>query len=194
MKKLLVILALIAAGVALFKARDMGSGPEITADEVIVATGQMDVYFTRLEPFAETYMVFGGLHMPQKNAISKVSLSALSMRDARAIYATYPDFRKCKSPGAVQAQEAVLQMNIVPSDSDVLEVLKEALVEHGRSLQQGGESVCVRIQGVALEMAEAIIRGSDEDILDQLPSQLREDYYLVQSADIVDALTALGAG
>lgn len=194
MKKLRVTVVLIAACAALYIACDMGSGPEITDDEVIVATNQMDVYFTRLEPFAETFMVFGGLHMPQKNAISKVGLDALSMTEARAIHSVYPNFWQCRSSGAVQAQEAVRQMNIVPSDSGVLEVLKDALVEHDRSLKEGGDRVCVKLQGIALEMTEAIIRGTDEDILGQLPTELREGYYLVQSADIVDARTALGSG
>jgi len=191
MKNLQVFLVMILAGMAVLAGCGKSSAPTVTIDEVVVATEEMDVHFTRLEPFAETYMVFGGLHMTQKNAIGKVTLAALSMEDARPIYAEHPDFDKCTSPGAARAKKAVCQMNLVPADSAVLEVLKEALAEHARSLRPGGDRVCVRLEGAKLEMTAAMVREAKADILDELPSQVRRDYYLVESAEIVEAMTAL---
>jgi hypothetical protein len=194
MKKSQMFLVMIFAGMALLASRGKSSGPVITTDKVVVATEHMDVHFTQLEPFGETYMVFGGLHITQKNAIGKVTLAALSMEDARPIYAEHPDFNRCTSPGAAQAKKAVRHMNIVPADSDVLDVLKEALAEHARSLKRGGDSVCVRLEGEKLEMTAAIIREAKMDIKDELPTQVRRDYYLVESVDIVDAWTAMAGG
>jgi hypothetical protein len=116
------------------------------------------------------------------------------MKDARPIYEKHPDFHKCASPGAARAKKAVRQMNIVPSDSYVLDLLQEALAEHARGLRHGGDRVCVRLEGAKLEMTAAMIREANVDIMDKLPSQVRTDYYLVKSAEIVEAMTALAGG
>jgi hypothetical protein len=159
--------------------------------ELAVETADFDVYFELLESFSETYMVFGGGQMRHQNSFSKITLSTISMEDARPIYANYPDFHKCASPGAALAKDAVGQMNIIPSDSSVLDSLKEVLSEHKASFKEGGDRVCVKLEGKMLEMTSVIVRKADEDILDQLPNQARDDYFLVESAEIVDAQAAL---
>jgi hypothetical protein len=182
---------LLVISMLLLMSCSKNAGPIITEDEVVVTTGQMDVHFTRSEPFAKTYMIFGGHCITQEYAISKVALSTLSMEVARPIYWRYPDFTRCASPGAFHAKKAIRQMNIVPADSHVLAVLKEALAEHARNLESGSDNVCLKMEGAELEMTAAIIPRENMDIMDDLPPQARRDYYLVQSADIVDAATAL---
>lgn len=194
MKKLQFFVVMIMAAMVMSAGCGKGSGPTLTGEEVVVATQQLDVHFSRGETFMETCMVFGGLHMTQKNAISKVTLSALSMEDAIPIYAEYPDFHKCASPGAARAKRAIYQMNIVPANSDVLDVLKKVLSEHAKSIRQGDDRVCVRLEATELEMTAAIVREADKDIMDELPPQARTDYYLVESAEIIDAMTALQGG
>jgi hypothetical protein len=159
--------------------------------ELAVETADFDVYFELLEPFSETYMVFGGGQMRHKNSFSKITLSTISMEDARPIYANYPDFHKCASPGAALAKEAVGEMNIVPADSSVLDSLKEVLSEHEASFKEGGDRVSVKLEGKMLEMTSVIVRKVDEDIIDQLPNQARYNYFLVESAEIVDTQDAL---
>ena len=159
--------------------------------EFVVEVGELNVHFERIEPISETYMIFGGQYLRHKNAISSVSLSTLSMEDARPIYANYPDFHMCASPGAALAKEAVGHMNIIPANSDVMDSLKEVLSEHRKSLQEGGDRVCVRLEGATLEMTAAIVPKVNEDIIDELPSHAFSDYVLVELAEIVDAQTAL---
>jgi hypothetical protein len=40
-------------------------------------------------------------------------------------------------------------------------------------------------------MTSVIVRKVDEDIIDQLPNQARDNYFLVESAEIVDAEASL---
>ena len=97
----------------------------------------------------------------------------------------------CSSPGAAQAKDAIGQMNIVPADSTVLKSLKEVLSAHEASIKEGGNRVCVQLEGKMLEMMSVIIRKEDEDIIDQLPKQTRKNYFFVESAEIVDTQEAL---
>ena len=168
------------------------SGATIAGKEVVVATDRMDVHFACVQAFAETYMIFGGWETNQKGAISKVGISGLSMDDARPIYAMYPDFHLCKSAGAPLAQKAIRQLDIVPANSKALRELKTTLA--GYKAKQRGEQVCVKLEGKVLKLTSAIVRGANEDILDRLPPQMRHEYYLVESAEIVDTQTALVGG
>jgi hypothetical protein len=159
--------------------------------ELALETADFDVYFELLDSFSETYMVFGGGQMQHKNSFSEINLSTISMEDVRPIYEDYPDFHKCSSPGAAIAKDAVGQMNIVPADSSVLNSLEDVLSEHEASFKEGGDRVCVKLEGKMLEMTSVIVRKVDEDIIDQLPKQAREDYFWVESAEIVDTQEAL---
>ncbi|MBW1744521.1 MAG: hypothetical protein JRJ47_14000, partial [Deltaproteobacteria bacterium] len=144
------------------------SGPTITDNEVIVKTGSMDVHFSRVKPFAETYLIFGGAEMKQRDAITKVSLSGLEINTARFIHSRYPDFYACKSPGASLAQKALRQLDIVPADSKVMEDLRKTLADHQASLQQSGKRVCVRLEGEVLKLSSAIIRENNQDVTNEL--------------------------
>ena len=159
--------------------------------DLAVETADFDVYFELLDSFSETYMVFGGGQSRHKNSFSKITLSTISMEDVRPIYADYPDFHKCSSPGASLAKEAVGQMNIVPADSSVLNSLEEVLSEHEASFKDGGDRVSVYLEGHMLELTSVIVRKVDEDITDKLPKHSRENYFLVESVEIVDTQEAI---
>jgi hypothetical protein len=193
MKNLIIYFIGVFAGLALIAGCGMNSDSVEFGedDELIVDAGDLDVYFELIEPISETYMVFGGQHVKHNNAVGSVTLATLSMADAILIYDRYPDFHRCSSPGAVQAKKAVNQMNIVAADSDVLEALKAVLSEHNDSIRQGGDRVCVRLDGAVLEMTAAVVRAADEDIMDDLPRQARTNFFYVESAEIVDAQSAL---
>ena len=191
MRKQLIWVVSILAGMSLLVNCGRDDVQMDEEGELVVKAGELSVHFERIEPISETYMIFGGQHLQHKNAISSISLSTLSMEDARPIYANYPDFHMCASPGAALAKEAVGHMNIIPANSDVLDSLKEVLSEHRKSLQPGGGRVCVRLEGTTLEMTAAMVPKVGEDIIDELPSQALRDYVLVESAEIVDAQTAL---
>ena len=61
-------------------------------NELYVEAGDFDVYFELLEPFTETYMLFGGDRVTHEAAFNDFWLAAISMEDARPIYAKHPDF------------------------------------------------------------------------------------------------------
>ena len=186
-------IAAIFVGMTLFTACGMFSDSAYfnEDEELIVDAGDLDVYFELTDSFSETYMIFGGRSLNYKNAIGNVTLSAISMADAIPIYERYPDFTSCSSSGAAQAKNAVNPMNIVAADSDVLDTLKEVLSEHDNSIRQGGDRVCVKLDGAVIEMTAAVIRVADEDIMGQLPRQARTNYFYVEYAEIIDAQSAL---
>ena len=148
------------------------SGPTKTTDEVIVKAGKLDVHFSRLRPFKNTYIIFGGLELTHSDAFSRISLAGLPIRAARSIYASYPDFHLCKSPGAPLAQSSVVDLDIVPAGSGVLKKLRKTLAQHKASIHQGGDRVCVKLEGEVLKLTSAIVREMDENIIDQLPPQI----------------------
>jgi hypothetical protein len=170
------------------------SGPKISDNEVIVRTGSMDVHLSRGKPFAQTYLIFGGMELKQDDAITKISLSGLEIPTARFIHSRYPDFYACKSPGASLAQKALRQLDIVPADPTVLGTLREALAAHQLGTQPGGKRACVRLEGEALKLESAIVRQNDLDVTNELPPQMRHAYYFVKSAEMVDAREALSEG
>jgi hypothetical protein len=163
------------------------SGPSITDEEVVVSLKQMDVHFDRAWDFSDTYMVFGGGDLSRTDTINKISISGISMEDVISIHRIYPDFHKCNSPGAALAKKALLHLNIIPVDSKVLKKLKGVLSQHEKNLHNGGDRICVKLEGEILEMTNAFLRKNKRNITRQLPSQMRRDYFLVQSADIIES-------
>ncbi|MCP3914767.1 MAG: hypothetical protein GY711_04305 [bacterium] len=184
MRSLSPIVLALAAGCG-----SSSPGPTVTASEVQVSTSKMDVTLDRKQSFDDTYMIFGGMPTNRDDMFTKITVVGLSMDDARPIYSRYPDFHTCKSAGASLAQQATKQMDIVPASDEVLEQLNETLAAHEESLRSGGDRVCVKLDGDVLQLASAT--AADQDITGQLPPQLMHDYFLVQSAKIVDAKSAL---
>ena len=81
------------------------------------------------------------------------------------------------------------QMDIVPANGKVLDVLQDALAQHNASLQSGAGRVCVAVTGAVLVWTSAKVEG--EEVLHQLPGAIRRDLVLVESARIVPASVAL---
>lgn len=156
----------------------------------VVTTEDLEVHFRRVEPWSATYMIFGGLAIDQKNAVNKVTLMGLHLDDARRIHAEYPDFHRCSSPGARSAQSRTVQLNLVPSDAETLDELRAALDDHEASLKSGGDRVCVRVEGAALELESVRLRADGTEITSQTPlGQL--EFFLVTAARRVDSASAL---
>ena len=105
MKAVLVLLVVGVVGWFAFQAFMAPGGPDLTinGDEVLLATGDLDVVFSKGKTFEDTYMVFGGGHLEHRNALANVSIAGLSMRHAKPIARRYPDFDRCASPGAEKA-------------------------------------------------------------------------------------------
>jgi hypothetical protein len=190
MKKLLVVAVVAVA--AWFGIRQLlpPGGPDLTisGDEVLLATGDLDVRFTKGKDFDDTYMVFGGAHVDHRNAIANVTLAGLSVRHAKPIYRRHPDFHRCASPGAALAKAKVVQLDMVPADGKALDTLRSSLEEFGDNIREGGDRVCVHLSGSRLELDSAEVREVGEEISDRFD---RAEFYLVDSVRQVECVQAL---
>ena len=164
----------------------------IRGEEVIVSLRQIDVHFKRGRDFSGTYMVFGGSDSGRADTISRIWISGIKLNKAISIYKRYPDFYKCKSPGAAVAKNALLSLHIIPADSEVLNILKNAISQFEKNFKNKGDRIFVKLEGEVLKMTKAIIRKVNGDVTDQLPSQMRRDRYLVKSVEIVEAKIVFG--
>jgi len=195
MRKSLICVIVIMAAMAIRSGYWQSSAKEAVSftedNELYVEAGDTDVYFELLEPFSETYMVFGFQHMDHKNSFNNFSLFGIPLEEVQPIYDEHSDFYRCKSPGAARAQKLIRSMNIISADSSVMDALHEAVSAHENSFGRDGDRVAVILEGVKLEMTAAIVRDADEDMLERLPKGSRENYFLVESVEIIDAIAAL---
>jgi hypothetical protein len=167
------------------------SGASITDDEVVVNAGQLDVHFSRVKPFSATYVLFGGAENNHGNAFTKITLFGLEQNKAKYIHSRFPDFYKCKSPGAPLAQKETCQLDIVPADSKVLKNLKRSLSEFNKNIGNDGDRVCVRLQGEILKLTSAVVRELNQDITKELPPAIHKEYFFVQSAELMNFQQAM---
>ena len=165
-------------------------GPDLTinGDEVSLATGDLDVRFSKGKSFEDTYMVFGGLHLKHPNAVAHVSMAGLSMRDAQPIHRRFPDFDRCASPGASLAKNKVTSLDMVPADGETLKVLASTLEDFEENIAKGGDRVCVQLSGSKLKLTSVEIREAGEDVTDTMKMS---EFYLVDSASRIDCKEAL---
>ena len=124
----------------------------IEGDSVTVDAGDYDVKFEASREYQKTYMLFGGGYSKEKSSINPITLSGLGIVDAKKIYARYPDFHRCDSPGAALAQPRVKRLNLIPADKQALNELRKSLKEFEDNLGQDGDRVCVSLVGKTLLM------------------------------------------
>lgn len=164
------------------------SAPSVSDEEVIVPLTKMDVHFKRAGEFSDTYMVFGGGYFTHPDMIQKITICGIPLDKAISIYEKYPDFDRCESPGAAVAQDALLDLNIITVDSEVLKILRDALSQHEHNIRKGGDRIFIKLEGESLVMTSVIMRSMQKDVMDQFPPKTRQGYYLVKSAGIVEGL------
>ncbi len=157
----LVLVAVVALGVYnylkdnLLYAPFTADFPEhitVEGDSVTVDAGDYDLNFEALREYQKTYMLFGGSYSKDKSSINPITLFGLGIVDAKNIYARYPDFHRCESPGAALAQPKVKWLNLIPADKQALYELRKSLKNHKDNLGQDGDRVCVSLVGKTLRM------------------------------------------
>ncbi len=127
----------------------------IEGNSVAVDAGDYDVKFEGLREYQRTYMLFGGSYSKDNGSINPITLFGLGIVDAKNIYARYPDFHRCDSPGAALAQPKVKWLNLIPADKQVLNELRKSIKEFEDNLGQNGDRVCVSLVGKTLLMKSA---------------------------------------
>jgi hypothetical protein len=190
MKTLLVLLAIVVVAGLGIRQLMKPSAPDLTirGDEVTLATGDLDVRFSKGKSFEDTFMVFGGGHLEHRNAIANVSLAGLSVSHAKRIQRQYPDFHRCASPGAALAKDRVVDLDMVPADAETLSQLVSTLEEFDDSINNDGDRVCVHLRGAHMKLTSAEIREVGENVTDTFQMT---DFYLVDSARRVVCQEAL---
>ncbi len=157
-----------------------------SGEEIIVSLTNLDIHFERSGSFSETYTVFGGSDLSKENMIEKISIYGIPMDKAISIYERYPDFHKCSSPGAALAKNELVDLHIIPVDSEVLNILKNTISQYEKNLNNDGDRISVKLEGEVLKMTKGIMRKVNGDVTDQLPPQMRQDCYWVKSAEIIE--------
>ncbi len=192
MKNLIVFLAVVAVAWFGIHMATATKGPDLTisSDEILLATGDLDIRFSKEKKFEGTYMVFGGGSIDHRNAISNVALAGLSLRHAKPIQSKYPDFHRCASPGAALAKDKVVSFDIVPADGDTLEMLQSTLDDFDDSINNGGDRVCIALSGTRLKLVSAEVREVGEDVTATI--QMTK-FYFVDSASRVNCQEAMAS-
>jgi hypothetical protein len=193
MNRFVTMAVLIGAGYLMWNHLDLGgSTAEIDEHHVALETADFNVRFSRLDPFSDSYMIFGGSDDQPRNMMTHVTLSGLPVRHARSIARSHPDFYMCKSPGARQAQQLTETLNFVVTDSHTRKTLRTALDLFEDRLGSGGERTCVTVRGERLKIASVHLKQNGMDITsDVAPTMKRMPIYLANDAEIADCKTLL---
>ncbi len=157
----LVLILVVALGVynylnnhllSIHFADDLPEHITIEGDSVTVDAGDYDVTFEAFREYQKTYMLFGGGYSKDKSSIHPITLFGLGIVDAKKLYARYPDFHRCDSPGTALAQPKVKWLNLIPADKQALNELRKSIKEFEDNLGQDGDRVCVSLVGKTLVM------------------------------------------
>jgi hypothetical protein len=160
----------------------------IEGDSVTVDAGDYDVRFEALKEFQKTYMLFGGSYYKDKIPINPIWLAGLGIVDAKNIYARYPDFHRCESPGAALAQRKLKRLNLIPADKQALFELRKSIKEHKDNVGQDGDRVCVSLVGKTLFLKSAKVPQMHMDSNGKLYTPT---YHLISSSKRINCRNLL---
>ena len=181
----IVLVALVAWSV--YDGNPFTENITIMGDAVSVDAGDYDVEFEALREYRTTYMLFGGEY--SRNAsMNPITLFGLGMNDARQIHARYPDFHRCKSPGAQLAQPKVKWLNLIPADKQVLDDLRASIEEFEDNLGSDGDRVCVSLTGKTLRLKSDRVPVMHKDSSGRL---VPPTYELINSSKVVNCKSLL---
>ena len=193
MRALVILALLVAVGYALVNEVSLGSAAvRIDGSHVVVDTGQLEVRFTRAGSLSDSFMVFGGNAERHANSFTDATLATLAMRHAQLIHQSYPDFHRCKSPGAAQAQRLTETSNFVGANRGARRALVKAVGLHDERVGQGGERTCVSVNGEQLRFDSVRAKQDGSDLTQQLGRAFAgASFYLAESVEIPDCQTLL---
>jgi hypothetical protein len=166
---------------------------ETTATGTVKYTDDFKVHLTQTESIYDTFMIFGG-HLDKKlhNSISEYSFGALEIDEAAAMKRAYPDFHRCKSPGAAIAKRKVRSLSLIAKNKKTADILEDTITLHDEQLRGNGERVCVELRGYQVEPTSILLKDNDMDISeDIIPSLRNMSFYLIDGAEIKDCQTVI---
>ncbi len=183
----LVVIGLIVVGsYSYFKIVSLGT-ITITTEVVTYEAGDYGAKLLDSREFQNTYMLFGGGYFEDKNLMNPIALAGIEIADAKRIYARYPDFHLCASPGAALAQPKVKHLNLIPADGQVLDELMATIEEYEDNLGNDGDRVCVSLTG-EIQVIRSALPEHNIGITDQ---PLRQTFHLIHSSERIDCKSLL---
>jgi hypothetical protein len=136
-----------------------------------------------LESGEETYMLFGAAASGDFD--SHGWMAAIPIKMAARLKARYPDFTRCDSPGAAEAQNRVENIKIIAAKREHRAVMRRIVSEFDSRISSGGERLCVTVQGTWLAL-EASEKGGERLTLEQLrqfiPAQALKGQYVMPAS------------
>jgi hypothetical protein len=188
MGRVVVFVLLVAAGYWLMNTLGVsGLGPRVDGRQLVIETSDLEVRFSRTGDLSESFMIFGGNNDQLKNSMTHVTLAGLPMAHARTIHQSYPDFHRCKSPGAPQAQGLTETMSLIGADRGAQSALIDVVNLHKKRVGDGDERTCVTLTGAQLELDSVRLRHDGTDITREVrPALRRTRFYVADEVEILD--------
>lgn len=187
----LLVLVLVAYGAFLLTDRvrlltgDVGT--RIEGNTVHRLADEIEGRFQRVGSLEATWMVFGGDPGGQRNALAHATVAGLDLRAAQSIAARYPDFHRCSSPGAGEAQGQTETLAVVAANGLAREAVRDAVRQHDARLRSGGERTCLSLRGATLSLEGARTVEGDHDLSGRLvPAFRRVRFILAEEARVRD--------
>lgn len=192
---LLIAIGMVAVnGISFSWLEPRGVGTRIEGREVVLNADQLEARFSMVGTLDESYMLFGGDTQQRPNSITHATLAGLATHQARFIAERYPDFHRCSSPGAKQAQAFTQPMSFVAADRAALDTLSEALALFEERLREDGDRTCIHVKGAPLSLDSVRVdtEGVSEDISHEvLPKFAGVNFVLAETVEIEDCRTLL---
>ena len=126
-------------------------GTRVEGREVVSEMWDFEVRYTKADPVHDSYMIFGGDAKQRRNQFGHATVAALPIADARQIASRFPDFHRCKSPGARVAMDLIEQHAFIAADRSTRSALVEAVELHEERLYGDGQRTCFTVIGARLE-------------------------------------------
>ncbi len=166
--------------------------PELSVDELVIESGDIEVRFARRGAFDSEHMVFGGLNTEPHNTLSNATLSVLDMTHARAISQSFPDFHRCDSRGAPQAKRRMHEVHIIGIDGRTRDSLHDVVDLHMKRVRESGARTCVALSGEQLVLTSVKLIETGRDVSAQTLSGFREaEFLLAKTVETPDCETLL---
>ncbi len=187
MGRFLVFVLAVAGGYLLIDKVGVNpfGGPSVSGREVVVETQQLRVRFSKVGSFSDSFMVFGGNNARMTNRVEDATMGTLAMRHAELIHQTYPDFHRCASPGAAQAQRLTETSNFIGANGSAKRTLREAVDLHGERVRGNGERTCLSMTGAQLVFESVELKQDGRDVTGEFGRAFEGgSYYLAESVEL----------
>ena len=110
----------------------------------------------------QTFMLFGADPDQEKNgALANAWLSVISLDAARKLKKKYPDFHRCHSPGASEAQAVEASLYLLTDNGDLDGRLDDIADDFQDRMRSKGDRLCVTVTGSTLRLHRTVQNGAE---------------------------------